>query len=107
MDILEYFEEQFEYNQLFDITDNMLSNDNEILLKEPEKFYHMGSEAIKAMLSEERNLKIWKLIFIQMYYNENIRTFFQNLKGKWNNQKGLKSQDACKGILQFSNISTY
>ena len=38
----------------------------------------MGSEAIKEMLSEERNLKIWKLIFIQMYYNENIRTFFQN-----------------------------
>ena len=56
----------------------MLSNDNEILLKDPEKFYHMGSEAIKEMLSEERNLKIWKLIFIQMYYNENIRTFFQN-----------------------------
>ena len=78
MDILEYFEEQFEYNQLFDITDNMLSNDNEILLKDPEKFYHMGSEAIKEMLSEERNLKIWKLIFIQMYYNEKIRTFFQN-----------------------------
>ena len=73
MDILEYFEEQFEYNQLFDSTDNMLSNDNEILLN-----YHMGSEAIKEMLSEEINLKIWKLIFIQMYYNENIRMFFQN-----------------------------
>ena len=52
MDILEYFERQFEYNQLFDNPDNMLSNDNEILLKDPEKFYHMGSEAIKEMLSE-------------------------------------------------------
>ena len=51
MDILEYFERQFEYNQLFDNPDNMLSNDNEILLKDPEKFYHMGSEAIKEMLS--------------------------------------------------------
>ena len=30
------------------------------------------------MLSQEKNLKIWKLIFIQMHYNETIRLFFQN-----------------------------
>ena len=41
-------------------------------------FYHIGSEAIKEMFSNERNLKIWKLIFIQMHYNEKIRVFFQN-----------------------------
>ncbi len=78
MDIFEYFAGLFEYNKLFDSDDYILSSDNEILIENPEMFYHMGSEAIKAMLSEERNLKIWKLIFIQMYYNEDIRLFFQN-----------------------------
>ena len=58
--------------------DLLLTADNEILLENPELFYHKGSEAIKVMVSEERNLKIWKLIFIQMHYNENIRIFFQN-----------------------------
>ncbi len=78
MDIFEYFTNQFEYGELLNSKDLMLSRDNEILLENPEQFYHMGSEAIKEMLSQERNLKIWKLIFIQMHYNENIRIFFQN-----------------------------
>ena len=78
MDIFEYFTNQFEYGELLNSKDLMLSQDNKILLENPEQFYHMGSEAIKEMLSQERNLKIWKLIFIQMHYNENIRTFFQN-----------------------------
>ena len=30
------------------------------------------------MFTKEKNLKIWKLIFIQMNYNEKIRAFFQN-----------------------------
>ncbi len=50
----------------------------DILTQNPEMFYHIGSEAIKEMFSNERNLKIWKLIFIQMHYNEKIRVFFQN-----------------------------
>lgn len=78
MDIFEYFTNQFEYGELLNSKDLMLSQDNKILLENPEQFYHMGSEAIKEMLSQERNLKIWKLIFIQMHYNENIRIFFQN-----------------------------
>lgn len=78
IDIFEYFTNQFEYGELLNSKDLMLSQDNEILLENPEQFYHMGSEAIKEMLSQERNLKIWKLIFIQMHYNENIRIFFQN-----------------------------
>ena len=78
MDIFEYFTNQFEYDELLNSKDLLLSQDNEILLENPEQFYHMGSEAIKEMLSQERNLKIWKLIFIQMHYNENIRIFFQN-----------------------------
>ena len=78
MDIFEYFTNQFEYDELLNSKDLLLSRDNEILLENPEQFYHMGSEAIKEMLSQERNLKIWKLIFIQMHYNENIRIFFQN-----------------------------
>ena len=60
------------------LMDIFLSSDNEILIENPELFYHMGSEAIKTLFSEERNLKIWKLIFIQMNHNENIRLFFLN-----------------------------
>lgn len=77
MDIFEYFKKQFEYDNLFDDDDGILSDDNQILLENPEQFYHMGSEAIRHMLSKEKNLKIWKLIFIQMHYNESIRLFFQ------------------------------
>ena len=55
MDIFNYLRNLFEYDEL-----------------------HMGSEAIKAMFSEERNLKIWKLIFIQMNHNDKIRLFFQD-----------------------------
>lgn len=78
MDIFEYFTDFFKYNKLINSKDLLLTADNEILLENPELFYHKGSEAIKVMVSEERNLKIWKLIFIQMHYNENIRIFFQN-----------------------------
>ena len=78
MDIFEYFTDLFKYDELLNSKDFLLTADNEILLENPEMFYHMGSEAIKEMVSEERNLKIWKLIFIQMHYNENIRLFFQN-----------------------------
>ena len=78
MDIFNYFTGLFEFDELLSSKEYMLAEDNEILLSNPELFYHMGSEAIKNMLSEERNLKIWKLIFIQMHHNEDIRTFFQN-----------------------------
>ena len=78
MDIFEYFENIFKYDELLNSKDLILTPDNEILLENPELFYHKGSEAIKAMLSQERNLKIWKLIFIQMHYNDNIKEFFQN-----------------------------
>ena len=78
MDIFEYLSNLFEYDELLNNHELDLSADNEILLENPELFYHMGSEAIKTMFSEERNLKIWKLIFIQMNHNEQIRLFFQN-----------------------------
>ena len=78
MDIFEYFTNQFEYGELLNSKELLLTEDNDMLLENPELFYHQGSEAIKQMLSEERNLKIWKLIFIQMHYNETIRLFFQN-----------------------------
>ena len=78
MDIFEYFTDLFKYDEQLNSKEYLLSSDNEMLLENPEMFYHMGSEAIKQMLSEERNLKIWKLIFIQRHYNENIRLFFQN-----------------------------
>ncbi|MBE6500455.1 MAG: TetR/AcrR family transcriptional regulator [Methanobrevibacter thaueri] len=78
MDIFQYFTDIFEYDELLNNKDLQLTADNEMLLENPEIFYHNGSEAIKKMLSEERNLKIWKLIFIQMHYNEDIRLFYQN-----------------------------
>ncbi len=78
MDIFEYFTDLFEYDELLNSQEFILGSDNEILIENPELFYHMGSEAIKEMFSNERNLKIWKLIFIQMHYNETIRLFFQN-----------------------------
>lgn len=78
MDIFEYFTDLFKYDELLNSKDLILTADNEVLLENPELFYHQGSEAIKEMLSQERNLKIWKLIFIQMHYNESIRLFFQN-----------------------------
>ena len=78
MDIFEYFSDLFEYDELLNSKEYMISSDNKILLENPELFYHKGSEAIKEMFSQERNLKIWKLIFIQMHYNEHIRLFFKN-----------------------------
>ena len=78
MDIFDYFTDLFEYDELLNSREYSLSGDNEILLENPELFYHNGSEAIKEMFFKERNLKIWKLIFIQMHHNEKIRTFFQN-----------------------------
>ncbi|RAP51997.1 MAG: TetR family transcriptional regulator [Methanosphaera sp. rholeuAM270] len=78
INILEYFTDLFKYDELLNSKDFLLTTDNNILLENPEQFYHMGSEAIKEMLSQERNLKIWKLILLQMHHNENIRLFFQN-----------------------------
>ena len=78
MDIFNYMTRLFEEDTLINSEDLNLSSNNEVLLDNPELFYQKGSEAIKEMLSEERNLKIWKLIFIQMTHNETIRAFFQN-----------------------------
>ena len=78
MDIFEYLTNLFEYDELLNNKELNLSGDNEILVDNPEMFYHRGSEAIKTMFSQERNLKIWKLIFIQMHHNETIRLFFQD-----------------------------
>lgn len=76
MDIFEYFTKQFKVDNI-DLNKDILSSDTESLVNNPELFYHQGSEAIKEMLSKEKNLKICKLVFIQMHYNETIRTFFQ------------------------------
>lgn len=78
MDIFEYFTNLFKEDELLNSKEFLLSKDNKILLENPEIFYHKGSEAFKELLSSKRNLKIWKLIFIQMNYNETIRLFFQN-----------------------------
>ena len=110
MDIFEYFTGLFEHDEILNSKEFVLAPDNDILLENPEMFYHMGSEAIKSMVSQERNLKIWKLIFIQMHHNENIRIFFQNeilVKPLlfWNNfftilkEKGIIRQDTNPKLL--------
>ena len=78
MDIFEYMTDLFEYDELLNDDDLNLNENNEVLLENPELFYHKGSEAIRKMFSQEKNLKIWKLIFIQMNHNEKIRQYFQN-----------------------------
>lgn len=77
MDIFDYFTQQFEYNPIINNEDIKLDENNPFLEK-PEQFYHMGSQAIKQMIFQETNLKIWKLILIQMHHNETIKLFFQN-----------------------------
>ena len=73
MDIFNQFTKSFEIDD-----EEIQLTENNPLLENPELFYHKGSEAIKNMLFEETNLKIWKLILIQMHHNEKIRLFFQN-----------------------------
>lgn len=73
MDIFNRFTESFE----IDNEEIQLTQDNP-LLENPEIFYHAGSQAIKNMIFEEKNLKIWKLILIQMHHNETISRFFQD-----------------------------
>lgn len=78
MDIFEYLTNLLEYDELLNSEDLNLTANNDILLENPELFYHNGSEAIKMMFSQKRNLKIWRLIFIQMHHNKAIKEFFQN-----------------------------
>lgn len=73
MDIFDYFTARFDIDD-----DEIELNEDNPLLENPELFYHKGSEAIKNMLLQETNLKIFKLVLIQMHHNENIKSFFQN-----------------------------
>ncbi len=76
MDIFNYFTSGFELDPVE--YEEIDLNENNPLLENPELFYHKGSEAIKNLILQEPNLKIWKLILIQMHHNETIRSFFQN-----------------------------
>ena len=73
MDIFNQFTNSFEIDN-----EEIQLSENNPLLENPELFYHKGSEAIKNMLFQEQNLKIWKLILIQMHHNETIKSFFEN-----------------------------
>ena len=77
MDIFDYFTDQFEYNPIIN-NDEIKLDENNPFLEDPELFYHKGSEAIKQMMFQETNFKIWKMILIQMHHNESIKLFFQN-----------------------------
>lgn len=102
MDILDYMTDLFNNDDLLNSKDLDLASTNDVLLENPELFYHNGSEAIKELLSEERNQKIWKLIFIQMHHNESIRIFFQDeiLKKPLNYWKGFFTILKENGIIR-------
>lgn len=77
MDIFQYFTNKIEYDPIINKEEIKLDKNNP-LIENPEQFYHQGSEAIKELMFQETCFKIWKLILIQMHYNETIRMFFQN-----------------------------
>ncbi|WP_299525533.1 TetR/AcrR family transcriptional regulator [uncultured Methanobrevibacter sp.] len=84
MSILKYFEEYFESSPL----DN--NQAKSFLEKNPEMFYHQGSEMFKQQLFHGKVLKILKLIFVQMYQIEEVKEFFletilENSIGFWSN----------------------
>ncbi|MEE1155802.1 MAG: TetR/AcrR family transcriptional regulator, partial [Methanobrevibacter sp.] len=60
MDIFDYFTDQFEYNPIIN-NDEIKLDENNPFLEDPELFYHKGSEAIKQMMFQETNFKIWKM----------------------------------------------
>ena len=97
MEIFNKFTASFEIND----KDIELNEDNP-LLENPELLYHKGSEAIKDIVFQENNLKIWKLILIQMHHNETIRLFFQNeiLIKPLEFWKGLFSLLKQKGVIR-------
>ena len=97
MEIFNQFTGSFE----IDDKDIELNEDNP-LLENPELLYHKGSEAIKDIVFQENNLKIWKLILIQMHHNETIRLFFQNeiLIKPLEFWKGLFSLLKQKGVIR-------
>ncbi|MBQ2636777.1 MAG: TetR/AcrR family transcriptional regulator [Methanobrevibacter sp.] len=97
MEIFNKFTGSFE----IDDKDIELNEDNP-LLENPELLYHKGSEAIKDIVFQENNLKIWKLILIQMHHNETIRLFFQNeiLIKPLEFWKGLFSLLKQKGVIR-------
>lgn len=57
--------------------------ENEIILnlleKDPEKFYKEGANQFKRTLQNEKIMKIYRLIFIQMYQDEQIANFFHEV----------------------------
>ena len=97
MEIFNKFTGSFE----IDDKDIELNEDNP-LLENPELLYHKGSVAIKDIVFQENNLKIWKLILIQMHHNETIRLFFQNeiLIKPLEFWKGLFSLLKQKGVIR-------
>ncbi|MDO5860641.1 TetR/AcrR family transcriptional regulator [Methanobrevibacter sp.] len=97
MDIFDYFTGRFDIGD-----EDIQLNENNPLLENPEIFYHKGSEAIKNMIFEKKNLKIFKLILIQMHHSETIRSFFENeiLTVPLEFWKGLFSILKQKGVIK-------
>ncbi|WP_432644573.1 TetR/AcrR family transcriptional regulator [Methanobrevibacter sp.] len=48
----------------------------DLLEKDPLLFYHMGSEGFRQLIKNEKIMKIFRLIFIQMYQDDQIAEFF-------------------------------
>ncbi|MGN0176736.1 MAG: TetR/AcrR family transcriptional regulator [Methanobrevibacter sp.] len=50
---------------------------DELLEKDPLLFYHVGSEGFRQLIKNEKIMKIFRLIFIQMYQDAQIAEYFR------------------------------
>ncbi|MDO5851522.1 MAG: TetR/AcrR family transcriptional regulator [Methanobacteriaceae archaeon] len=50
---------------------------NQLIKKSPEEFYHTGSELFKEKIKQPEMLKIWKILFTEMYQNPTAKEFFK------------------------------
>ena len=73
-DILDTIFEYYKKNMIE--TKTYYKNVSKISNKDQRKLYHQGSEAIKNQWKQPKMKKILRLIFIELYHNEKIRTFF-------------------------------
>lgn len=68
--IFEYFMDRMNKAE---ISDEQME---ELLNQSPKVIYHFGSESVKKQFSKLKMIKILRLIFIELYHNKKIRSFF-------------------------------
>ena len=70
-DILDTFTLYFEGDAIGELELNTLLETN------PELFYHQGSQSFRELIKNEKIMKILRLLFIQMYQDDQLANYFQ------------------------------